>query len=199
MRNKILEIFSIIIIIIGLLFIINFIRNFIILRNIYNLSKDFDNSTNYYVEINTTTLQGNSRIEEYYRDGLTLTKFITNNKIDYIIWHNNKDGEIIYLKKDEDENIVQIDMDKDKMYFYINSIKFAQNNSFGDILIKNLFNIIKTDKNAYKIKTESYTEYINKDTGLVEKLISEKNNVNIQITYIENKVTVENVNKPENF
>ena len=64
----------------------------------------------------------------------------------------------------------------------------------------NMFNIITTENNSYKIKTNNIgDEFVDKDTGFLSKTVSADETSIVNIIYKENVVTDEEIERPENY
>lgn len=199
--------FKIICILIGIvlvLFIINFFRNYFILKNIYEIGNSFDPGPNFH--INKISEMKISDIEEivdfYYKDGKYLNieehKNIDTGISDKnISFYDEKINEYYKVIIDENGNIITNETENQiNKSNYIEQIIYCNSYNFGYLLKKHIFKIIREDENCYVFSSEKDTDiYVNKKTGLMERLISEKLGYDVKFTFEENTVKDEDINK----
>lgn len=206
--KKILHWIIIFFIVIVFLFFINGIRNFIILKRIYNLNKNFVPATNYSIRYEANSpFFGKTKINYYFKDNIYFFKEIitinqTNKEYDSFIWHNLETDEFIALTSDENGKLVNDEnQEKTNISMLDGYILFGEDYSldFNRLFIINMFNIIQIKDNCYEIKVDNndfQKDYINKETGLLQKIIT-KDNVVITMLYEQNNVTLEDISKPQ--
>ena len=95
---KILEILVIVIAIIGVLFIVNFVRNYTIMKDIMEKQKSIKNSTNYtYTTVMYNTVNDDKVIiNHYYKDGKSKMRY-NNGESDVTVWFDERTKENIFF------------------------------------------------------------------------------------------------------
>lgn len=190
--KKFSKIFLIIFIICCILLISFFIRNYMIINRIYNLQEKelskIENSNNYLYEQKSTDNIGNVYIQIYFKDGIYKSITYFKDELDNIDYLNTNEQ----FEQEELNNLIE--------EIQMITCMFVRDNSTTKIPI---FQFIKSKDNQYiisipKTKTDTDYLYINKDTGIIEKWITNDNSVfTFKIT--ENVVTDENIKKPESM
>lgn len=205
------EIFEVIFILIGIvlvLLIINFFRNYFILKNIYEIGNSFDPGQNFH--INKISKMEISDIEEivdfYYKDGKYL-KIEEQKNIDTgisdkdISFYDENTNEHYKIKIDENGNIITNETEnQNNESNYIEQMIYCNSYDFGYLLKKHIFKTIRKEENRYVFSSEKETDiYVNKKTGLMERLISEKLGYDVKFIFEENTVKDEDINKYNNW
>lgn len=201
MKKK--KLFLLIFLIILLFFIYFNIKNFIILKDIYNKNLLLDFNNFYYEELNTSTDFSNT-IKVYAKDNIYLScihsTFQKENDFYEIQWTNSTTNESIIFNKSKETNnewkqsSTKITIDN---YKSLVSTSYITNSSFINVFISNLFNNIKLDENnTYLIKVNGYDCYLDNSTYQCKKIVSKKyNNTYIEMSLQENIIT-ENIIEP---
>lgn len=185
-------------IILFVIFIILYLRNFFILNNIANSIKNYSSTDNYYVktisyEGTLTSVTNSYNIKE---------KYLTT--IDYFIY--TKDFLSKELYNDNETSITILEKNGTK-------VARLEKDAFGEIRIVNIFadknlfalafNNITTEKcngkDCYSFNIDDIKYFIDKETGLLVRLMNlSKDNSSILDYYYEfDKVTDDNVKKPD--
>lgn len=199
--KKFLKIIFLVIIIFIILLIINFGRNYFILKKIYSLGNKFDAGNNYHIKVVTKTSMVNTTNDYYYMNN----KYLSIDKIEYIhtenlsaeeqesytkeynciIFNNLLTNEYLEFTANENEEFVLSDnpVKKDESnviegYIYCNSYEFSS------LLKKYIFKFIKEDNENYIINLDNKSdEYIDKSNGLLKAIKSVENNIDTEITF----------------
>lgn len=176
MKNKILKTSLIILVVLLILFGLNFFRNYKILKEIYNETDGFlENATNLYTKVIHKI--GDNYIQEYeilYKDGKYNYKFSQNGKMLTLMWGNLNTQEFIeyeladdgtYQKREpvfsENPNLEDGDF---KLLF--------EEATFEEAIKSNIFRYINTINDCYVINLRGDRKIVNKDTGFVVHTVS---------------------------
>jgi hypothetical protein len=219
--KKVLKILIIILIVLVILLILNAIRNYKILKEVFETEKKFlINNQNFYFELKENLEngeQGYISSKSYYKDGILNKISIWNNEnsneITYNIYWQSESEKIFYEVEisSKDENTKK-EYTKSKynekiledLKLRLSTLKISALGNLNLYMKANLFNFIISEDNCYKIAyTNGKNYYVNKDTGLIEKSIyknSEGTKYISEYKYSENTVTdkdVERINLEE--
>lgn len=194
--KKLIKPITIILFLILILIVINFTRNYIILKKIINKGNEILNSSNYHITIDS--LFENELLEFkneiYFKDNICFIKTTksTDDSVE-LYWKNYVTGEnnsyYVY-----DNNIIKSEFNEDlilgiKSDFVLNNI---------NIIKKSLFGIIPVKDNYYII--DGYRYYDKKSGTLVEEHLSSNSRElnSIKKYFIElNTVNDSDVSKPQ--
>lgn len=193
-----------ILIIIMLLVIINGVRNFVIISEIFKKGENFNIPSNYSIDINSSHAMGTFEEKLKIKDNIYFLEKNYDNeqyeKITEISWYNTETKEHIVINNEENGEFRKKENPPQENLFIIEWFIFERLYDFKEIFICNMFNVITTEDNSYKIKTNnSGDEFVDKDTGFLSKLVSEDGTAITNIIYKENVVNDEEVEKPENY
>lgn len=159
---------AIIVVIIAVLFLINFVRNLAIINDIIAKEKDFKYSTNYsYTSIMYDSNDEENRVtvEHYYKDGKS-KMVIDNGENKITVWYDEQTKENIFLNETTKEatvttsefmlgnELLYFQDEENKIYYAITS--FIINNNIDE-------------QECYKIINLNDVSYINKEDGTVLK------------------------------
>ena len=159
---------AIIVVIIAVLFLINFVRNLAIINDIIAKEKDFKYSTNYsYTSIMYDSNDEENRVtvEHYYKDGKS-KMVIDNGENKITVWYDEETKENIFLNETTKEatvttsefmlgnELLYFQDEENKIYYAITS--FIINNNIDE-------------QECYKIINLNDVSYINKEDGTVLK------------------------------
>lgn len=191
MKKKFFIVIIILIILFIILFLINFGRNYFILKKIYDLGSKFETGENYRVQEKINTSNNKMVINYYYMDKKYLYIEEEQDKnYNCIIFHNLDTEE--YSKFTANENgelLLEDNQIQDNKGNFIETFIYYKNYEFSYLLKKNIFKIIKEDSENYIINVSNNNdEYIDKETGLLTKIKSESNNIDIEVTFEKNVV-----------
>lgn len=203
--KKLLLCFTFLLILVFGIFAINYIRNFIIIKKIFNLGSSFVFSNNYKIEEKIRTPVSETKIFFYYKDGSYLYEsniFLNNEEESNIVWYNEQDENFISLTKDENGNLIENstlnNSDNFLKFFNLESYIFGrQFNSYFQIINKNIFYRITMEDDCYKVKSPTNSSeyfYINRETGLIQKLIN--SDTYLEFTYKMDCVKERDLIKP---
>ena len=195
MKKKVLKIFIIILLLVLLLFIVNLVRNYIILNNLKE---------------KITKLKGLEKYSEIIKsenDETKITKYKNISKVEFL----NKDI-IMYFNSDTNELIEKNIRTGERKYYTdrlssINLLLLDLDGDFWEILLKNIITTKNiNEEKCYKIKVYSLnqTYYVSSENGLTLRIdnhdseVAEYNNVSYlyqldnieQIDFEELKKTV---------
>lgn len=191
MVKKMFKIIIPITILLLILFMINIIRNYNILNQIAKQNEETEISMeNYYFEHITETEPYTYKEEIYVYDGTYLIKDYMNDKLYKKIWFDLSSGQSISIDDNNNFNRNVSYSSFQREYKEILLIKQdSKKETFKKLLLNYLFKPIQEENNNYMIKKDDNKIYINKETGLIEKIISDKSK---QTYKIEGNTTTEN-------
>lgn len=185
--KKFFKIIFILLVILIALFIINFCRNYFILKRIYDLGNNFKATENYHIQKNINTSFGKEFINYYYKDKKSLyidEEDGDSRKYNTIGFYNKDTDEYIEFTSDDNGQLIKNENPtKNAKSDFIEDFIYCKSYDFSDLLKKNIFKIIKEDKENYIINLNNQNEYVNKETGLLDKVISQKNNIEIEVIF----------------
>lgn len=178
------------IIIFIILFLMNFVRNYFILKKIYDLGSKFEISENYRVQEKINTSNNKMVINYYYMDKKYLYIEEEQDKnYNCIIFHNLDTEEYSrYTANENGELLLADNQIQDSKGNFIETFIYYKSYEFSDLLKKNIFKIIKEDSENYIINMSNQNEYIDKETGLLTKIKSASNNIDVEVTFEKNVV-----------
>lgn len=187
MKKKIIMILFILLAILFIIFIINLVRNYIIIKDIVDYNSTLkDNISNYYFKYEILGENDNNKTvaEYYYKDRIMLLKlrFMDTETIN---WYNFNTNEYEIENKEETNNALGV-YNEENIY---NLALFPY--EVKDVVLDYLFKPITCENNTYKIKINNTEYYINKDTKIIEKIISQKKDVNNTITQEKTETSYE--------
>ena len=179
-----------------LIFVLFNIKNFFILKKIYDNNEKITLNNFYYQELSyNNTFNNQSTI--YCKDKKYLLNYCstTNNTTYYeAIWVDDNTGEFIAYENSNKTNnewkskndYIKYSIDNPKSIVSVCHVSY--NNNLIDLIISNLFNNVKTNKDGlYYIKANNYEYYIDKNTYICKKIDSKKYDIHIEIIeYTEN-------------
>lgn len=175
-----------------ILFLINFCRNYLILSKIYDLGSKFETSENYHIQEKTSTSHSKIVINYYYLDRKYLyieEEQEQDKKYNRIIFHNLDTEEYSEFTSNENgELILNENSIKNNKSNFIETFIYYRAYEFSDLLKKNIFKIIKEDSENYIINVYNQDEYIDKETGLLKKITSISNNIDVEVIFKKNVV-----------
>lgn len=170
--KKLIKPITIILFLILILIVINFTRNYIILKKIINKGNEILNSSNYHITIDSLfeNVLSDSKNEIYFKDNICFIK--TTKSADESVelyWKNYVTGESnsYYV---HDSNIINSEFNED----LILSIKSTLSLHSANILKKSLFSIIPVKDDYYII--DNYRYYDKKSGTLIEEHFNSDNN-----------------------
>lgn len=191
--KRFLKIFLITFVICCIFLVAFVLRNYVILKKIYNLQKDtlakLENSNNFLYEMESTDPVGDVKHKIYCKDGIYKSVTYFKGELDNVDYLNTNEP-------NEQDNI-----NKD---YFMNDIKsisymFVYDNIKEYMTKMSICRFIKSKDNQYIIsipKTETDMDYyyINKDNGMIEKWETLDSIFTFKIT--ENVVTNIDIEKP---
>lgn len=203
MKKKILLTILAILVILIALFLINLGRNYLILKKIYDSNTDFTSTlSNSYFEQTidfSTEYMPNAQTILYSYSGTYLLKTYNDDVPYSVLWYDSNTDESIFF----DENGYDPNSTATTNLF-TGSYQIVLLNSLGDdntvistILYQNLFTPLIAKNNCYVFKFNELTIYLNKETNLIKKIITD--NATISYKVEKNIVTSEDVAKPDSL
>lgn len=203
--KKVYKVILIFFLVLLLLFIIHFVRNYIIISKIATKQDEISKSTNYSYTMNFSNLKtGETSVMDFYcKDNRSITIMG-----DYLFWYDEDTGEQIVINTVElSANVFENDDTPVKAYLPILDVS----NNFGDKIKQALFSFITydtvEDEKCYVINTiigvKSTIPYISVENGTLLKLITGKVENSDEYSVIEytnwkiNEVTDEIVERPD--
>ena len=183
--RKFIKILFIVIIIFIMLFIINFCRNYFILKKIYNLGSNFEAGENYRVQEKINTIYDNTVINYFYLDKNYLyIEENQNSNYNCVIFHNLDTNEYSeFIINENGELLLSDNQIQDNKSNFIEKFIYYKAYDFSYLLKNHIFRIIKEDSESYIINLNNTNEYIDKTTGLLKQVKSSLNNIDIEITF----------------
>lgn len=197
--KKIRKILIVLVIILIVLFLVNLIRNYAILKDIYNSNEELSKEmSNYYFKM--TILSEDSEVEAvteiYHKDNLYLKKTDFANDLGIILY--NSDTKEIFRNDPENSTSVA---DKDLDFSLENIVYLSQltiREDFNQVLLGYLLKPITSDKDNYIIKTFNNKYLVNKETKLIsESMVNQNGNAKLIFEFEKGKVTDKDVTMPE--
>lgn len=159
---------AIIVAIVAVLFLINFVRNLVIINDIIAKEKEFKDSTNYsYTSIMYDSNDEENRvtIEHYYKDGKS--KMVVDNGENKItVWYDEQTKENIFLNETTKEATVttsEFMLGNELLYFQ------DEENKIYYAMTSFIINSNIDEKECYEIINLNDVSYINKEDGTVLK------------------------------
>lgn len=203
MKKKILLTILAILVILIALFLINLSRNYLILKTIYDSNTDFTSTlSNSYFEQTidfSNEYMPTAQTILYSYNGTYLLKTYNDNVPYSALWYDSNTDESLFF----DENGYDPNSTATTNLF-TGSYQIVLLNSLGDdntvistILYQNLFTPLIAKNNCYVFKFNELTIYLNKETNLIEKIITD--NATISYKVEKNIVTSEDVAKPDSL
>lgn len=203
MKKKILLTILAILVILIALFLINLSRNYLILKTIYDSNTDFTSTlSNSYFEQTidfSNEYMPTAQNILYSYNGTYLLKTYNDNVPYSALWYDSNTDESLFF----DENGYDPNSTATTNLF-TGSYQIVLLNSLGDdntvistILYQNLFTPLIAKNNCYVFKFNELTIYLNKETNLIEKIITD--NATISYKVEKNIVTSEDVAKPDSL
>lgn len=203
--KKILKIIGIILIILLVLTLIHTIRNYIIIRNLQNKISKYSNSTNYFVKSESTKNDGTKIIMKYYQKDNKQAVFLekTSNENEIKISRYNNGERVDIFTETKDSKVAQLDTSTLISVNIYNQLETDNKwQTFIGSIISNIRSEKCNDKECYAIKgftsTTSLTFeetkiYIDKDTGLLVKVIEDEtiSNREYEFNNVEDTIFVE--------
>ena len=203
--KKILKIIGIILIILLVLTLIHIIRNYIIIRNLQNKISKYSNSTNYFVKSELTKNDGTKIIMKYYQKDNKQAVFLekTSNENEIKISRYNNGERVDIFTETKDSKVAQLDTSTLISVNIYNQLETDNKwQTFIGSIISNIRSEKCNDKECYVIKgftsTTSLTFegtkiYIDKDTGLLVKVIEDEtiSNREYEFNNLEDTIFVE--------
>ena len=202
-----LRVFATIVIIIAvlaILFLINFVRNLVIINDMIEMQSSFKDSTNYsYVleNYNSSNINDKLRIEHYYKDGKNIMVYSSNgNKI--TVWNDEETGETIYLDETQKQ-----ETETNSAFLLGNTLPYFQDaeNKIYYAMTSIITNSNMDGKDCYRLQNNGSITYINKEDGIIVREVSgnvvvngkEYDNITDFKDWKFNELTDEDMEKPD--
>ena len=163
MKKKIIVIGIILLVLICILFKLNKIRNYFILKDIKNKIEQYSSTTNFVV---TTILDDSYFSEAYNKDDKYLIKHYHKNNIEYLNENNSLYNITQYTIKEDNKKVARVFTDTSK-YMYVPVDNDLEYSNLALIVLENskpIFDDLWRTANNSKI---IHTEYNNKDCYLI--------------------------------
>lgn len=193
--KKFLKFVLILSIILIITFLVNLIRNYLILKSIFSINND---SSNYYFEENSNIIANNITYKTciYSKDDKYYIEVYENDKHIHNIWIDNINKE--YILQDIEKNQTTREEYND---FYTNKYKFVYMNchdlTISNLIIKKyLFTPIAEKDNEYVIKIyDDEKVFVDKESKFINKIVSKDSEINYKFN---NTSPINlNINKPQ--
>ncbi len=209
MKNKKLKIFLAIILVLILLILINIIRNYFIIKNLYETSQNHSINFNNVLYTCKTTIPNQpksdgtigvvSTYNYYFKDNIIKTNYTSNfngedsNLIVQDTWKNLETNEFVYKTTLEDSPDANFDYTSD---VNSNLLYNCVVQDMNQLLKDNIFSIITSDsENLYKLKYGDIYLHVNKSTGIIENRTHKNEDSIIECSIKENVVTDKDIEK----
>ena len=157
-----------------ILFVTNYIRNNIIINEIFEVQNNMNLGSNYYIKTSVDSQMENSYSELYVKDDIYVEKSYINNKLEKIDWYNKITEEIKRLEEDENGELKTVEVEKiDGPESFIEILlPFKEISLKNEVKKLNLFKVIKEIDGCYEMKIAN-NEYvlINKDSKVAVKFL----------------------------
>lgn len=183
MKKNILKSIIILILVLALLFVINFIRNYTILKKYQKASLDaLNNCNNYYFE-QIMNIYGKTTdiVKVFFLDNTYKIQELSFEELSKIVF--TQDGDIISKYGKNFDSISDISQLESRLWYGKDSAFPNNDKLFSLMLGKYLFKpiLVKNDYGKYYVvKTHpNRIYYINKETNLVEKIIGPSSSMKI--------------------
>lgn len=178
-----------------ILFVINYIRNNIIINEIFETQNNMDLGSNYYIKTSVDSQMENSYSELYVKDDICVEKSYINDKLEKIDWHNKATDEFKRLQENENGELKAVEVEKiDGVESFIEILlPFKEISLKNEVKKLNLFKVIKEIDGCYEIKIAD-NEYvlINKDSKVAVKFLKNEQ-YEIKVLLEINTVTEDDV------
>lgn len=142
MKKKILISILAILLLIVILFSLNYLRNYFILKDIYNKNNGYLNNANNFYYKETIHFFATNDIQEcevWYKDGIHLSIFSQNNQKSSLIWENTNTGDFFGGEYLENNSFQEFSKEQFEGY------NPKETNTFSKILFVNGINLICLD------------------------------------------------------
>ena len=195
--NNKLKLLRNVILIIIILFAIMIGRKIIILTNLSNKAKEYKNSQNYYLKLESFGEGKMTITEAYYKQEKSLVKITSYTE------ETKEIKQVLY--KSGDERISLIDNGKTKLLKEMGDILVQPISFTSDIFLDNLYMAFSTNinkinlngKECYIIKDGNTEKFIDVNTGLAIKMIDNQNNKTVDYKYEYGVVKDTDVVRPD--
>lgn len=165
MNSKIAKAIIFVISLIIIIIIINAVRNFFIVKKVFNVDT---NSENYYFsEIsynNIEYIENKTEVYKYNKKMVIVTEYEGNKEKSYKDFETN----ILYMYSEEQNKYVEIEGTQFND-FYQNAL-LSSYTSESNLLKKYLFRYINAKENNYIFNIDETTYYVDKETYLITKV-----------------------------
>ncbi|MCI8310074.1 MAG: hypothetical protein HFJ45_07965 [Clostridia bacterium] len=187
--KKILRFIMTILILVFVIFIINLVKNYMIIKKIFEKNYEFETSLKSYTyeEISTDSSETLKKVV-VFQDGFYMCKSYINNELKNIKWFDSNTDRIVEINENNEiieELIRDSKIDTEFMNFYKNVLitgickETEKAECINKILKENMFNKISEKDNSYVLKFNDMVIYIDKASNLICKCSFE----NVVITY----------------
>ena len=196
-KKRFFKYFVIVFIIFVIIYIFIVTIKFIRLRDILDKWNKLNKENNYYIKVEEYCFNNNDLILENYfmekynnnSNFITLIKDSKNKETEIIVLCDYK-NKIKYIINEKEKTIAKEQIDwRDEsvklMNNYQNIIRVSDNILEQYLFCLNPNFIIKLNKNKYEIKYENINEYINKENGIIECIVSENDKAKSVKTYYQ--------------
>lgn len=196
-KNK-LNILKLIIIVIVVIFLVVVGRKMFILSSLTNKANSLKNENNYYAELSSYSNGSVAVTKSFTKDGnylFTYTKFQKDSNVVKLIDYKKDNDELHLVENGESKfiaknnpslNVRPIFLDFDNFF---NTLVFSVSSHIDSITLDGL--------DCYVLKDDNVEKFIDKDTGLIIKMIDYNNNVTTDYHYEFNVVKDEDIVKPD--
>ena len=211
-KKKVILVILIIILLIFLIIFLHTIKNYKIIKSLQNNNIEYSSKTNYHAtKTETLNEEQTLQIDYYFKDGKTLTVIKTISEdatVQMSIYSTENEGKSnVYSESTVNpEKIAKLNSDENTYVFILyNGLETANKK---EIILMSLFaNIKKGEFNGkdcyivkniispYRLIQDNEKDYIDKETGLIVKKVSEETDSEIQYEF--GTVTDEDFEEPD--
>ena len=195
--KKFLKIFGTILLVLIVLFIINTLRNYIIISKLQNRIGEYVSSTNYHVRSTSIISEGgvHLNIDFYKKDDRTL-QVLQRQKEDTVTLRRYGKGKEINTYIETEEN-KQMYTESNSIFLYDNISNHLETTELYEKLLRSALSIIYSskvnEKSCYALIFFNTRLYVEKDTGLLVREVMPQQDFNYEYEFnnVEDSIFVE--------
>ena len=196
-KKKFMKIALIIVLALVVVLLIYIIRNMIIINNIITFQETISSNNNYSFEIAKN--DSNSKMEQYYKDGISMMILKENDKTKSIVWLDKSIPEYIEMNPSElTASISKLDVIVGNELPLTNV--YTKELTFTEKLKMALTSFIGSEKingeSCYVVHSEGSIYYIQKDSGLVLKITNGPDSTTEYSNWKFNEITDKDISRP---
>ena len=154
------------------------------------MGSNFETGENYRVQEKINTIYDNTVINYFYLDKNYLyIEENQNSNYNCVIFHNLDTNEYSeFIINENGELLLSDNQIQDNKSNFIEKFIYYKAYDFSYLLKNHIFRIIKEDSESYIINVNNQDEYIDKQTGLLRKIVSISNDIDVEVIFEKNVV-----------